>query len=194
MIDRVNGLCLRKTPTEVIVTVGGLGLSIAIPLSTFERIGMPGHEVSLLTYLHVREDVLELYGFSTSDERDLFKVLLTVTGVGPKMALSILSRFTPNELYSVVADRDIRRLTTIKGVGQKKAERLMVELKGRFDSVPIMSSEAVSGQPSAISEAVQALETLGFSIRQADEAVRKAQKNIGEDAPVEELVRNALKG
>ena len=194
MIDRVNGLCLRKTPTEVIVTVGGLGLSIAIPLSTFERIGMPGHEVSLLTYLHVREDVLELYGFSTPEERDLFKVLLTVTGVGPKMALSILSRFTPNELYSVVADRDIRRLTTIKGVGRKKAERLMVELKGRFESIPIMPSEAVSGQPSAISEAVQALETLGFTIRQADEAVRKAQKNIGEDAPVEELVRNALKG
>ena len=189
MIDRVNGLCLRKTPTEVIVTVGGFGLSIAIPLSTFERIGMPGHEVSLLTYLHVREDVLELYGFSTPEERDLFKVLLTVTGVGPKMALSILSRFTPNELYNVVADADVRRLTTIKG-----AERLMVELKGRFESVPIMREEPVSGQPSAISEAVQALETLGFTIRQADEAVRKAQKNIGEDAPVEDLVRSALKG
>ncbi len=194
MIDRVNGLCLRKTPTEVIVTVGGLGLSIAIPLSTFERIGMPGQEMSLLTYLHVREDVLELYGFSTPEERDLFKVLLTVTGVGPKMALSILSRFTPNELYNVVADGDVRRLTTIKGVGRKKAERLMVELKGRFESVPIMREEPVSGQPSAISEAVQALETLGFSIRQADEAVRKAQKNIGKDAPVEDLVRNALKG
>ncbi|HHE46359.1 MAG TPA: Holliday junction branch migration protein RuvA, partial [Bacteroidetes bacterium] len=134
MIDRIKGICLRKSPAAVVVEVGGLGLSLAIPLSSFEKLGPVGGEVSLLTHLHVREDLMELYGFSTIEERDLFAGLIKVSGVGPRMALAIQSRFTPDELVQVVADGDVKRLTTVKGIGRKTAERLMLELKNRLDS------------------------------------------------------------
>ncbi len=194
MIDRIKGKCLRKSPTAVVVEIGGIGLSLAVSLSSFEQLGPVGSEVSLLTYLHVREDALELYGFMTVDERDLFASLIKVSGVGPRMALAIQSRFSPGELFQVVADADIKRLTTVKGIGRKTAERLMVELKGRLDVRIVEELAPISAGISAVSEAVQALEALGFTLQQADDAIRQARKTVGEDAPVEELVRNALKG
>ena len=194
MIDRIKGICLRKSPTAVVVEVGGLGLSLAVPLSSFERLGPVGSEVSLLTHLHVREDALELFGFATVEERDLFASLIKVSGVGPRMALAIQSRFSPNELFQVVADEDVKRLTTVKGIGHKTAERLMVELKGRLDSRIFERAEPRTAQVSTVSEAVQALEALGFTVRQAEDAVRQARNKLGEEAPVEELVRIALKG
>lgn len=195
MIDRIKGVCLRKSPAEVVVGIGGLGLSVAVPLSTFEKLGRLGDEIELNTYLHVREAVLELYGFSTVGERELFKRLISVNGVGPKMALAILSRFSPDELFQVVADGDSRRLTTVKGVGLKTADRLMVELKGRLQGLSFERLKSVAvGIPSPKSEAVQALETLGFTLQQADDAVRKVVVKLGDDAPVEEIIRTALKG
>jgi len=195
MIDRVRGKCLVKTPAEMVIEVGGIGLSVAVPLTTFERSANVGSEVILLTYLHVREAILELYGFSTSEERDLFKLLINVNGVGPKMGLAFLSRFSPEELYQVVSDGDSRRLTTVKGVGAKTAERLMVELKGRLRGISKERTDGiVSVVSSSRSEAVKALEALGFTLQQADDAVRKVNKDMGDDLPVEEIVRTALKG
>ena len=194
MIDSVRGVCLRKSPTEVVVEVGSLGLSIAVPLSSYEKLGAVGKEVMLLTYLHVREDALELYGFSTIAERDLFVKLIGITGIGPKMGLAILSRFSPNELYGVVVDNDIKRLTTVKGIGRRTADRLMVELRNRIDRTLESVSVPTTGEPSASREAISALEALGYTIQQADDAVRSALRKIGDDASVEDLVRMALKG
>ncbi|MDP8238112.1 MAG: Holliday junction branch migration protein RuvA [Candidatus Hatepunaea meridiana] len=195
MIDRIKGKCLSKSPAKVILEISGLGLSLAVPLSTYEKIGAVGSELMLFTYLYVREDTLDLYGFSTVDERDLFVQLIAVSGIGPKMALAIQSRFTPNELFRVVSDGDSRRLTSVKGIGPKTAERLMLELKGRLErGIRDAEFEPVTGQLSPVGEAVQALEALGFTIKQADDAVRKARKKVGDDTLVEELVRMALKG
>ena len=125
MIDSISGICSRKSLTGVVLNVGGIGFKIALPLSSFEKLGAEGSKVTLLTYLHVREEVLELYGFLTPAERDLFVTLISVNGVGPKMALAIQSRFTPDELYQVIADNDVRRLTTVKGIGRRAAEAIL---------------------------------------------------------------------
>ena len=187
MINNISGKCTQKSLTGIVVEVGGIGLKISVPLSSFERLGAEGSMVSLLTYLHVREEALELYGFLTPAERSLFVTLIGVNGVGPKMALAIQSRFNPDELYQVVADNDVRRLTTVKGIGRKTAERMMVELKGRLDIRPSEQFAPTTAARSTISEAVRALETLGFNTQQADEAVRKARAKLGEDAPIEDL-------
>jgi Holliday junction DNA helicase RuvA len=195
MIDRIRGKCIVRNPAQIVVEVGGLALAVSIPLTTFERVGRVGSEVSLITYLHVREAILELYGFSTTDERDLFKLLINVNGVGPKMALAILSQFSPLDLLQVVSDGDSRRLTTVKGIGAKTAERLMVELKGRLRGI---STEIIDKSGNRVvspkSEAIKALEALGFSLQQADSAVRKVCTDLGEDLPIEEIIRTALKG
>lgn len=194
MIDHIRGRCLRKSPTGVVIEVGGLGLSVAVPLSSSERLGAVGSEVTLLTYLHVREDILELYGFSTAGERDMFALLIKVSGIGPKMALAILSRFSPDELFSVVSDGDFKLLTTVKGIGKRTAERLMLDLRSVIDRRFEAPVEAVRGKPSPMREAMHALEALGFTLQQADDAVRKAHRELGDDSSVEELVRTALKG
>ncbi len=194
MIDHIRGRCLRKSPTGVVIEVGGLGLSVAVPLSSSERLGAVGSEVTLLTYLYVREDILELYGFSTAGERDMFALLIKVSGIGPKMALAILSRFSPDDLFSVVSDGDFKLLTTVKGIGKRTAERLMLDLRSVIDRRFETPVEAVRGKPSPMREAMHALEALGFTLQQADDAVRKARRELGDDSSVEELVRAALKG
>jgi len=194
MIDRIRGKLIHKALTGVVVDIGGIALSLAVPLGTFERLAGLGDEVTLTTYLHVREDVLDLYGFSNTDERDLFVKLLKVNGVGPKLALAILSRFGPRELSQVVADGDVKRLTTVSGIGRKTAERLLVDLKDRLKAPSGAVFDSVSGILSDIGEAIRALEVLGFTTNKADEAVRRARKKIGDDATVEDLVKQALKG
>ena len=194
MIDSIRGVCTMKSPARVVIQVGGIGFSIAVPLSSFERLPQVGSEVTLLTYMHVREDLIELYGFLTPDERTMFVTLIGISGVGPKMALSIQSRFSPDELYRVVADNDIRRLTTVKGIGRKTAERMMIELKSRLNVRPGDYFAPATAEASTVSEAVRALETLGYTVQQADDAVRRARRKLGEEAPVEDLVRTALKG
>ncbi|MCF7809774.1 Holliday junction branch migration protein RuvA [bacterium] len=195
MIDRIRGKCLQKNPAEIVVEIGGIALAAAIPLTTFERVGRVGSEISLFTYLYVREAILDLYGFSTVEERDLFKLLINVNGVGPKMALAILSQFSPQDLLQVVLDGESRRLTAVKGIGAKTAERLMVELKGRLRGISSeITDKSAGGSVSPKSEAIKALEALGFTLQQADSAVRKVCSDQGDDLPVEEIVRTALKG
>ncbi len=195
MIDHIRGILFNKSPTGIVVEVNGVGFSISVPLATFDQLGSIGDEVMLSTYLYVREDALDLYGFSTTAERDLFKSLITVQGVGPKMALAILSRLTPEALVQIIAEGDIRRLQSVHGVGRKTAERLLVELKDRLG--PKGEWSKIKGETydfSAVSEAIKALETLGFTLHQAEEAVRRAKATIGEQATVENLIKTALKG
>jgi len=194
MIDRVRGRCLHKSPAEAVLEVGGVALAIAVPLGTSEKLSEVGSEVMLITHLHVREDMLQLYGFLTTGERDLFAQLIKVSGVGPKLALAILSRYSPDDLIQVVSSGDSRRLTAVRGIGRKTAERLMLELKDRLSIPSYITTLRVAGEVSVEAEAIQALEALGFTIFQADEAVRHARARLDDDATVEELVRQALKG
>ncbi|MBM3326230.1 MAG: Holliday junction branch migration protein RuvA [Calditrichaeota bacterium] len=195
MIDRIRGVLVFKSPTGIVVEVGGIGLALSVPLTTFDKLGRIGEEAALATYLYVREDALELFGFFSTAERDLFRTLIGVQGVGPKMALAILSRFTPEALTQVIAESDLRRLQSVHGVGRKTAERLLIELKDRLGGkgAPVLAAGAAGGY-SAIGEAVRALETLGFTIQQAEEAIRRAKAAAGEQATVEDLIKTALKG
>lgn len=192
MIDHIKGIMLRKSPAEVVVDVGGVAFLVTTPLTTSEQLGAIGSQVTLMTFLYVRQDVLALYGFSTERQRNLFVKLLGITGVGPKMGLAILSYFDPDMLVDIVRNGDVKRLTAIPGIGSKSAERLMVELKNRLNVKVDFAS--VSGvDSSTLSEAVRALESLGYTIKQAEEAARAAYDAIGRQASLEELVRQALR-
>jgi len=129
MIVSVRGKLVRKTPTAVIVEVGGISLSLAISVSTFDRLPDPGKEVSLKTYLNVREDALELYGFHSIEERGIFLLLIGISGIGPKMAINILSGTTADEFKNRIIAGDVGALTALPGIGPKTARRIIVELK-----------------------------------------------------------------
>jgi len=196
VIDRISGILLGKPPANAIIDVGGIAFSIAVPMSTWERLPALGVKATLFTHLHVREDAMLLFGFDSSLDRQTFILLIGVNGVGPKLALAILSRFDRDELSEVIAAGDLRRIQAVPGVGKKMAERLMVELKGRLGTPSgkgFGTGSTAVGATSA-SEAVAALESLGFTLQQADEAVRKARGALGDTAPVEELIKKALKG
>ena len=136
MIAQVRGRLLRKGPQEAVVDVGGVGYRLTIPLSTFYRIGEPGAEVTLLTHTHVREDALALFGFLTPVEQALFERLIAVSGVGPKLAISVLSGIEAPDLVAALRSSDLARLTRVPGVGKKTAERLVLELKDKLRTCP----------------------------------------------------------
>ncbi len=198
MIAFLAGQLVEALPTHVVVDVQGVGYEVFIPLSSFDKLPAPGHPVRLLTHLAIREDAHVLYGFATVAERDLFRLLInTVSGVGPKLALSILSGMTPVVFRGAIASGDVKALSRISGVGKKTAERLVVELKDKVGAASAW--EAASAQhgltvaDQKVSDAVLALIALDFKQPEAHEAVRAAQAVLGEQATVEELVRAALK-
>src|SRR5574342_491050 len=129
MIARISGSLLEKSPTRVLVEVSGIGYEILIPLSTFDKLGALGENASLYTHLHVREDALQLFGFATAAEKQLFQYLLSVTGIGPKVAQSILSGCSVETFCRYIAQNEIAALTSIPGIGKKTAERLVLELR-----------------------------------------------------------------
>lgn len=194
MIDRIHGKLIEKTLSGVVIDVGGVGFALTVTIGTYERLSKIGEMVTLITYLHVREDILDLYGFSSSAERDLFVTLLKISGVGPKVALAILSRFGPDELTRVVAYGNVKLLSTVSGIGKRTAEKLLVDLKTRLKVRREDVLDYTGGEVSATSEAIRALEVLGFPIAKADDAIRIARKKLGPDAAVEDLVKLALKG
>jgi Holliday junction DNA helicase RuvA len=195
MIETIKGRVARKEPTLAVIEVGGVAFAVNVPLGVSERLGGVGSEATLTTYLHVREDNLQLFGFNDREERDLFIRLLTISGVGPKLALGILSRFSPTDLARVVMEGDSRRLTAVRGIGRKTAERLLLEFRGKVDIAPVRGAGEASGQEwSAAQKAIKGLESLGYSLQDADEAVRKAIKLIPGEPTVEEIIKAALKG
>jgi Holliday junction DNA helicase RuvA len=190
VIAQLRGRLLRKEPQEAVVDVGGVGYRVTIPLSTFYRIGEPGAEVTLLTHTHVREDALALFGFLTPVEQALFERLIAVSGVGPKLAISILSGIEAPDLVAALRSSDLARLTRIPGVGKKTAERLVLELKDKMQELP--SSEAAPSGPSAAADdIVSALVHLGYSRPEAERAVERAIREHGEGR-FEDLLRFAL--
>lgn len=179
MIGHLRGTLVEKTPSRLIVDVGGVGYEVLVPLSTFYALGEAGAPVTLRTHTHVREDVLALYGFITKLEQDLFERLIAINGVGPKLALAVLSGIEPGELIRAVRLQDVARLTAIPGVGKKTAERIGLELK---DRLPV-SLQAVDPAPAASTpedrlrdDLLSALINLGYQRGAAEKAVEKVLK------------------
>ena len=192
MIAALRGRLLRKKPQEVVVDVSGVGYRVTIPLSTFYRLAEPGADVTLLTHTHVREDTLALFGFLTAAEQTLFERLIAVSGVGPKLAISILSGIEAPDLVAALKASDVSRLTRIPGVGKKTAERLSLELKDKMQGLEA-TEEAVpaSAPPSAQDDLVSALVHLGYSRPEAERGVARALAQ-GEGR-FEELLRRSLR-
>ena len=191
MIAQLRGQILRKGPQEVVVDVAGVGYRVAIPVSTFYRLGEPGSDVELRTYTHVREDTLALYGFLTGAEQDLFERLISVGGVGPRLAVNILSGIEVPDLVSALRTSDVSRLTRVPGVGKKTAERLIVELK---DKMPPAVPEETPMAPAADrpkEDLLSALVNLGYSRGEVERGVDRALREDG-SGRFEDLLRRAL--
>ena len=188
MIGSVRGSVLERSATgEVLVEVGGVGYRVLVPVRALPGLG-PGSAAFLFTHLHVRDDALMLYGFPTRDERDTFEVLIGASGVGPKLALAILSVHTPAALRRALVDDDRGALTLVPGVGSRTAQRLMVELKARLE-VPDFETADPTEAPSARAEVRGALAGLGYD----PDEVRDVLAQLDGDGTIEDLLREALK-
>jgi holliday junction DNA helicase RuvA len=191
MIGSLKGRITAKAPPQLTLEVAGVGYEIEAPMSTFFRLPSVGQETRLLTHLVVREDAHVLYGFASDAERALFRNLLKVSGVGPKIALALLSGMTVDAFAQCVRNQDIATLTRVPGIGRKTAERLLVEMRDRLDAAVALPS-GVDGQPgatSAESEAFGALVSLGYKPQEATRLL----KSVGEGAySTEDLIRRAL--
>jgi Holliday junction DNA helicase RuvA len=203
MIAHLSGTLLSKQATSVIVDVGGVGYDIAIPLSTFYDLGEIGEPVQLRVYTHVREDALQLYGFKTARERELFLQLISVNGVGPGLAIKLLSGMNADEMIASIRTNNLVRLVAIPGVGRKTAERLVVDLRDKIAALssPALEEEfaakaAVEGAPTTTeamrNDAMSALANLGYQKAAVEKAVKNAVDEGGE-LSVEVILRRSLR-
>jgi Holliday junction DNA helicase RuvA len=202
MIAHLSGTLLEKQATSVIIDVGGVGYEVAIPLSTFYELEDPGSRVLLRIYTHVREDALQLYGFKTARERELFARLISVSGIGPKLGITLLSGMSADEMIAAIRANNLARLTSIPGVGRKTAERLVVELRDKIDSLSATNAggEATSPEPESEvmiedavhSDALSALVNLGYQRAAAEKSITAALSEGG-DITVESILRRSLR-
>ena len=195
MIAQLRGRILEKHPNRIVVDVGGVGYDVFVPLSTFYGLGDAGSDISLRIHTHVREDALALYGFRTILEQDLFERLISVSGIGPKVALGVLSGIEPLELMRAIERSDIARLTAIPGVGRKTSERIVLELKDRLPRVQV--EHAVAGEVEAApggvrDDVLSALVNLGYHRPLAEKAVAAAIKAVP-DGGFEPTLKQALR-
>lgn len=186
MIGRLRGLLAAKQPTTVVLDVGGVGYEIAVTPATLAELPPVGDEAVLHTHTHVREDLLALYGFATAEQREIFRLLLGVSGIGPRVAMTILATLSTDELRRAVAADDADVLTLVPGIGKRSAQKLMLELRPKLD-LPDADLPVTGGSGPA--EVREALEGLGY--RTAE--VREAMRDLPAEVPVEELLRMALK-
>jgi Holliday junction DNA helicase RuvA len=192
VIAHLRGAILRKSPQEVVIDVGGVGYRVVIPLSTFYRLGEEGNEVRLRVHTHVREDTLSLFGFLSAGEESLFERLIGVAGVGPKLAVNILSGIEAPELVEALRSGDLPRLVRIPGVGRKTAERLVVELKDKMPAQLVSAgAQSASAPTSSREDLVSALANLGYSRGEAERGVERALREDG-TGRFEDLLRRAL--
>lgn len=195
MIYSLTGEIVNVEQNGFAIQCGGVAFFCFSTMTTLQKVGMKGSQATVFTYLNVREDAMELYGFHTKNELDAFKQLITVSGVGPKAALAILSVLTPDQLALSIASGDVKAITKAQGVGAKIAQRIVLELKNKFSTdLTAEQSDMVAAIQSAdtsadFSEAIEALIQLGYSRSEAATAVSKLDKSL----PIEELIRLALK-
>ena len=201
MITRITGLLVSASPLTAVVETGGFAYEVHIPVTTTERLPQPGQQVRLHTYVVYREDSQTLYGFAAEDERDFFRLLIEkVSGIGPKTAISVLSKLSLSVLKSAIVSGDIGLLAKCPGIGKKTAERLVIELRDKFTAEGVTHPPigAPSGGPEGsannnqIRDAVMALIALGYKAQDADKAVRQALVLLGVKATTETLIKKAL--
>jgi len=192
MIGQLRGRLADKRPNQVLVDVGGVGYLVAVPLSTFAALGELHTEVTLLIHTHVREDALSLYGFLSSREKHFFEMLLGASGVGPSLALKILSGMSVEELVPAIRSGDVVRLTKIPGVGRKTAERMVVELKDKLEAVVVAEERPAPASAAGVeADVVSALTNLGYDGRSAEGAVTEGKRSAG-TASFEKLLKASL--
>jgi holliday junction DNA helicase RuvA len=198
MITFLAGKLAAALPTQATIDVNGVGYEVLIPLSSYDRLPVIGQPVHMLTHLHVREDAHVLFGFMTAAERDLFRLLVNnVSGIGPKLALAVLSGMSVTNFKSAVVNGDVASLSKISGLGKKTAERIVLELKDKLGVAAAWEAASATNAPSAeqtqANEAVLALIALGYKQVDAHKTVRELQEKQPEIATAEELVKHALK-
>ena len=192
MIAHLSGTVLEKHPQRVVVDVGGVGYEVHVPLSTFYVIGEPGSPVTLRVHTHVREDAIQLFGFAAQLEQTLFERLIAISGIGPKVALGVLSGIEPTDLVRAIRQSDLARLTSIPGVGKKTAERIVVELRDRLpQAVPEMGT-LPAGEDDVRSDVISALANLGYQRNAAEKALERVLGHAT-DRGFEPLLREVLK-
>lgn len=188
MIGRLTGVLVQKNPPQIVVDVNGVGYEVEVPMSTFYDLPAAGQKVTLLTHLVVREDAHLLYGFASPGERETFRMLLRISGIGARTALSVLSGMSVAELTEAVTLQETARLTRVPGIGKKTAERLLLELKGKLGA-ELVSGIGINRPAAASNDVLQALLALGYNEKEA----LSAMKQIPEGAGVADGIRHALK-
>ena len=200
MISKLTGKLDQKQPNTIIIDVGGVGYEVIIPVSTFYELGEPGSDVSLRIHTNVREDAIQLFGFWTAREKELFLRLTSVSGIGPKLAITMLSGMAAAELISAIRNNDIARLTTVPGVGRKTAERLVVELRDKLAKMTFEEGEpelvaartAGSDEEAIREDTAAALMSLGYPKAVAEKAVASALREEGART-IQAVLKRALK-
>ncbi|MDN0083032.1 Holliday junction branch migration protein RuvA [Crenobacter sp. SG2305] len=193
MIGRLSGSLIEKLPPQVVLDVGGVGYEVDVPMSTFYQLPPLGEKVVLFTHQVVREDAHLLFGFASKEERQTFRALIKVTGIGAKIALTILSTLSADELAIAIAAEDIKRLSAVPGIGKKTAERLVLELRGKLvtgGAVATPGGLPLVAEPSPLDDVANALLALGYNEKEAAAAVKMLPAGVG----VSEGIRLALKG
>jgi Holliday junction DNA helicase RuvA len=198
MIAFLEGTLVEAMPTHAIIDVNGVGYQVSIPLSSYDKLPAPGNKIRILTHLQVREDAHQLFGFMTTAERDLFRLLINhVSGIGPKLALAVLSGMPVSRFKAAVVNSDLSSIAKISGIGKKTAERIVVELKDKVGVAAAWEAASASHAPTEtdtkMNDAVLALISLGYKQVDAHKAARTALEQAGPTATSEDLVRGALK-
>ncbi len=194
MIDSLKGKLLIKDPTFAVIDLNGLRLRVNVSIATFEKLPLHSESVDLLTYLHVREDILDLYGFAIEEERDIFLKLINVSGIGPRSAITILSGATPADFKNRIISEDVNSLTVIPGIGPKTAKRIILELKEKFIGEDADVSNLIGAEQSTaeIKDVVQALLSLGYKRVQIDQALKKIKAEGALEGSIEKIIKQAL--
>lgn len=188
MIGRLQGKLIEKAPPQILIDVNGVGYEVDVPMSTFCNLPTEGQPLTLLTHMVVREDAQLLYGFATASERQAFRALIRISGVGPRIALAVLSGMSPNDLADAVEQNNIGLLTRVPGIGKKTAERLVLELKGKLNGSAFASTLGATASD-VHNDIVSALLALGYSEREVQSAVRQ----LPPDVTVNDGIRLTLK-
>jgi holliday junction DNA helicase RuvA len=193
MISQIRGRLANKAPGEIIIDCNGVGYGIRVPLSTFYELPEIEEEVLLQVYTHVREDALLLYGFLTHKEKELFCLLIGVSGVGPKLAINVLSGISAGDLERALCEGDLIGLTRIPGIGRKTAERMLVELKDKVTSTGTATGGGLPLKDGVVKDALSALVNLGYTRSVAEEAVHDVVRRQGNELSLEELLKESLR-
>ena len=197
MIGYIEGKLTVKTPAFIVIDIGGVGYEMHISLTTYNQISKIGEKLKILTYLYVKEDKLDLYGFATEDEKGFFKTLVSISGIGPSMAIGILSAIKIDRFKAAIVNEDVGILTTIPGIGKKTAQRIIIELKDKIGILTDKEKSYLIGKDpeerSVIDDSISALVSLGYSRAITQKAVDKVLSETKEDIKIEELIRKSLK-